>query len=164
VKLKNEMQGENLTKKEGRAINRDIFVFVFFLFLSFVFWYLNSLTKQAEADIKYPALYSNIPRERKILSEKTVQLDLSIRGSGYSILKMKFTGNKSPLRVDLSKVSYKRLPGSKSFEYYIISSNLAKSFSVQLQSGCEVTSVKPDTVFFTLDNQVVRAQPSGARK
>jgi len=164
VDVKNKIQPENLKKKEGWASNKNIFVFVFFLILSFVFWYLNSLSRQTEADVNYPALYTNIPSERKILSENLIQLDLYVKGSGYSILKMKFAGNKSPLLIDLSKVNFNRIPGSKTFDYYLITANLAKTLSVQLQSGCEITSMKPDTVFFTLDNQVAKSVTSGTKK
>ena len=44
---------ENLTKKKVRIINRDVGVFAFFLVLSFLLWYLNSLGKENEAGIKY---------------------------------------------------------------------------------------------------------------
>ena len=54
------------TKKEVSAVNRDIAVFTFFLFLSFGFWYLNSLGKEIEADLKYPVKYINLPKERLI--------------------------------------------------------------------------------------------------
>ena len=61
-----EYGSEKLTKKGVSAINRDVVVFAFFLFLSFGFWYLNSLGKEIEADIRYPVKYINIPKDRVI--------------------------------------------------------------------------------------------------
>ena len=55
---------KTLRRKRVSAINRDVVVFAFFLFLSFGFWYLNSLGKEMEADIKYPVKYINIPKDR----------------------------------------------------------------------------------------------------
>jgi hypothetical protein len=55
------------------------------------------------------------------------------------------------VNIDISKVNYRRVPGSKNLDYYIVSSGLTKSLTVQLRSGCEITSIKPDTIFFSLE-------------
>jgi hypothetical protein len=84
-----------------------------------------------------------------------------VKGPGYSILKLRFPGKKTPLTIDLSKVTYKKVPESKSPDYYILTSDLAKGFTVQLRSGCDITSVKPDTLFVSLER--AEAKPSGSR-
>jgi hypothetical protein len=151
VKGENGILTENLMKKGAKVINRDIAVFAFFLFLSFVFWYLNSLGKENEAGIRYLVKFTNIPKERIIISEQPEDLNLFLKGPGYSILKLEISGKKPPLIIDISKVSYKRYPGEKELNYYIVTSGLIKSLNVQIRSGCEITSIKPDTLFFTLD-------------
>jgi hypothetical protein len=136
--------------KGTRVIKKDVAVFAFFLFLSFVFWYINSLGKEMEAGIKYQVRYINLPKERVLNEGQSSELNLYLKGPGYSILKLKFSGNKDPLIIDISKVSYKRLPADKNLNYYIITSGLSKSLQVQMRSGCEITSIKPDTLFFKL--------------
>lgn len=136
-------------------MNRDIVVFTFFLFLSFGLWYINSLGKEIEADIKYPVKYVNLPRER-VISAVPEKLNLYLKGPGYSVLKLRIPGNKTPLLVDLSKISYKRVPESKSSDYFIITSGLINSFTVQIRAGCEVTAIKPDTLFFTFNKAPAR--------
>jgi hypothetical protein len=138
-------------KKGAGVINRDVGVFAFFLFLSFIFWYLNSLGKETEAGIKYQVKYINLPGDRIIRDEPRAVLNLYLRGRGYTILKLKLSENKAPVAIDISKVNYKRIHGSKELNYFIVSSALTKSLDLQLGSGLEVTSVKPDTLFFTLD-------------
>jgi hypothetical protein len=144
-------------KRGGGRINRDVLVFTFFLFLSFVFWYLNSLGKDVETGIKYHIKYSNLPKERVIIDDPQVQLTLYLKGPGFSILKLKLSVNKTPIDIDISKVNYKRIPGSRNPEYFIITSGLAKSLAVQLRSGCDITSVKPDTLFFTLEKAITKS-------
>jgi hypothetical protein len=144
---------EKNEKKRIGLINRDVVVFVFFLILSFFLWYLNSLGKEAEADIRRPVKYINIPVGRTLSDDTPVRINLSLKGPGYSILKLKYPGKKTPLAIDLAKTSYKRMPGSKDPDYYIPASGLAKTFTVQLRSGCEVTSVKPDTLFISFVNR-----------
>jgi hypothetical protein len=149
VKGENAIRPENLTKKGVRAIRRDIVAFAFFLLLSFVFWYLNSLGKEMEAGIKYQIKFINLPRERAVNKEQPSELNLFLKGPGYSILKLKISGKKAPLIIDISKVNYRRASGDKPLDYYIITSGLTKSLNVQMRSGCEITSIKPDTLFFT---------------
>ena len=142
--------------KKGVSVNRDVVVFAFFLLLSLVFWYLNSLGKEIEAGVRYPLKYTNLPRERLIIDKPQAILNLYLKGPGSSILKLKLSGKKTPVAIDISKVNYKRVPGSKGFDYYIVTSGLTKSLDVQLRSGCEITSIKPDTLFFTLEKADVK--------
>jgi hypothetical protein len=150
VREEHETRSESLIKKGVNVISKDGLVFIFFLILSFVFWYLNSLGKEIESGIRYPVKFVNLPREKVINNESPVRLNLFIKGPGYAILKLKMSGIRTPLEIDFSKVSYKRIPDSKAMDYFIVTSGLAKSFSVQLRSGCEIVSIKPDTLFFTL--------------
>lgn len=157
------MKGEDgkrttgLTKRGVRAINRDVAVFAFFLLLSFILWYLNSLGKENEAGIKYHIKFTNLPKEKRIYEEQPDELNIFLKGPGYSILKLKLSGKKAPLIIDISKVYYKRTPGGKALDYYIVTSGLARSLNVQMRSGCEITSIKPDTLFFTFSKQIANS-------
>jgi hypothetical protein len=137
-------------KKGKPGKNKDVFIFAFFLLLSFVFWYLNSLDKEVEAGIRYPVKYTNIPRGRVVNTKNPPRLNLSLKGQGSSVLRAKLSGNKTPLSIDISKVNYKRVPGSNDLEYYIVTSSLSRSLTVQLRSEFEIISIKPDTLFFRL--------------
>jgi hypothetical protein len=151
VKGEEGIRNENLTKRKVKVINRDVAVFAFFLFLSFIFWYLNSLGKESETDIRYQVKYVNVPKERGKIVDPYADLNLFLKGPGYSILKLKLSGNKAPVIIDFSKVNYKRAPGVKTLTYFIVTSGLTKSLNVQMRSGCEITSIKPDTLFFTFE-------------
>jgi len=164
VKREDGIGKENLTKKGVRVINRDVAVFAFFLFLSFIFWYLNSLGKEVEAGIQYQVKYTNIPRDRVITESSPNDLDLFLKGPGYSIIKLKFSNRKSPVIIDISKVNYKRVPGGKAINYFIVTAGLTKSLNVQIRSGCEITSIKPDTLFFTLDKVIANSSPESYSK
>jgi hypothetical protein len=159
VKREDGKRNENLTKKGVRAINRDVAVFAFFLFLSFIFWYLNSLGKEVEVGIQYHVKYTNIPRDKVITESSPNDLNLFLKGPGYSIIKLKFSNRKSPVIIDISKVNYKRNPGGKALNYFIVTSGLTKSLNVQIRNGCEITSIKPDTLFFTLDKVIANSLP-----
>jgi len=151
---------EKNEKKKPGGINSDVVVFAFFLLLSFTLWYLNSLGKESEADIRYTVRYINIPKGRILPEDTPSRINLYIKGPGYSILKLKYPGKKTPVTIDLAKVTYKKVPESKALDYYIITSGLTKSFTVQLRSGCEVISIKPDTLFLSFGKEESKSSVS----
>ncbi len=150
---------DKLTEKGVSNANRDVVVFVFFLFLSFIFWYLNSLSKEATADIRYPVRYVNLPKDRVLIEDLPQRLNLFLRGPGYSILKLRVSGNRRPVVLDISTVNYKRVPGSRMLSYYLVTSGLIPKLTSQLRADCEITAIKPDTLFFSLDRVVSKRVP-----
>ncbi|TFG42124.1 MAG: hypothetical protein E4H43_03595 [Bacteroidia bacterium] len=147
---------KKFTGKKGNGIDRDVVIFGFFLLLSFIFWYLNSLEKDVEYDIKYPMRYINIPEERILAEDLPTRLDLYLKGPGYSILRLKLSGNRSPLILDFSTINYRRVPGSRTLSYYVITSGLIPKLRNQLRTECEITSITPDTLFFSFDRIITR--------
>lgn len=154
-------KGTGLAGK-ARRMNRDAFVFAFFVLLSFIFWYLNSLHNEAEADVRYPLKFTNVPHGRTITGEQPEKLSIFLKGPGSSILKLKLSGKKQPVTVDISRVNYKRVSGAKEPDYYIVTSTLSRSLAVQLRTDCEITSIKPDTLFFTLARSE-NGKPAGVK-
>jgi hypothetical protein len=156
VKVINENRSE-LTKEKVSGFNRNIVGFSFFLFISFILWYLNSLGKEIEAEISVPVKLVNIPKERSVIAEPSLKLNLFIKGPGYSVLKLKVMGEKSPLIIDILKVNCVKIDGSDDLDYFILTSGLTRSLSVQLRSECEITSIKPDTLFFSMGKVALRS-------
>lgn len=143
-----EIRPDTYKKKQAGSLRSDILVFTVFLFLSFIFWYLNSLGKAIQSDIKYPVRFVNIPNDRE-LAEAPARLNLFLEGTGFSMLKLKMSGRRNPVLIDLMKVPYKSVRGTISTDYYLVTSGLVPVFNSQLHSECRITSVKPDTLFFS---------------
>ena len=147
---KDDTRSGNPKKKGVRLINRNVLVFTVFLFLSFIFWYLNSLGKELETDIRYPVKYTNAPKNKELDKDLPSKLNLFLKGPGYSILRFKISGNNAPVVIDFSEVNYRHVQNNKPSEYYLVTSGLILGFNSQLKSACKITSVKPDTLFFSL--------------
>ncbi|MBN2666781.1 MAG: YbbR-like domain-containing protein [Bacteroidales bacterium] len=143
-------------RRKGSGNDRDVVIFVFFLLLSFVFWYLNSLEKEVEYSIRYPVRYINLPEERVLADDLPLRLELFLKGPGYSILKLKMSGNRSPVVLDVSSINYRRVPNSRALDYYVVTSGLIPKLRNQLRAECDITSVKPDTLFFAFDRIIKR--------
>ena len=150
MKKRDGTRNETRSGKGLTRINRNLLIFLFFLLLSFIFWYLNSLSKELDTTISYPVSYTNIPAGKTLTGNLPDMIDLVLKGHGYSILRLKITGNGHPVTIDLSEVSYYHNQISLSGDYYIITAPLINSFNTQIMSECKIMSVKPDTLFFSM--------------
>ncbi|HOP59040.1 MAG TPA: hypothetical protein PLR52_06435 [Bacteroidales bacterium] len=151
---KDGIRSDRSSKKGTNALRDRILIFAVFLFLSFIFWYLNSLGKNLETDIKYPVRFINPPGDDVLAEDKLPsKLNLYLTGPGYSILDLKMSGNRAPVIIDLSKVSYRPVQSGEPSDYFIVTSALVEDIGSQLKSVCKVTGVKPDTLFFSFEKE-----------
>lgn len=138
------------SKKKVWGINRNLVTFSFFLFLSFIFWYLNALGKVVEAEITYPVNLTSLPQDRIVEAEHPLKLNFYLKGQGYALFTLKVLKRKTPMDIDISNVNCVRVHGSRKLDYYILTSGLTSMMSRQLRSECDIISIKPDTLFFTM--------------
>jgi len=125
---------------------RNLPVFAFFVLLSFIFWYLNSLSKNIEAEIRYPVKFVNARKINTAGIDFPEKLNMVFEGPGYTLLRYKLTGRNAPLEIDIAKNLRKSKmpsPGNN----YIITEPLLQNLNSQLKSECKILAVKPDTLF-----------------
>lgn len=149
MESKEGIRSDILKTKAKVKMNRNIIIFAFFLLLSFTFWYLNSLGENLDTDIRYPVQFSNIPESIKLSADLPAKLTLFIKGPGFSIVRLKMSGKKSPVVIDLAKVPRRSIKNNNSNNLYILTSGLVSDFNTQLKTVCIITSVKPDTLFYS---------------
>ena len=151
---------KKLYSKGVRSLNKDFIVFAFFLLLSFILWYLDELRKDIEVDLNYPVRYINPPKNMIVGNELPPKLDLFLKGPGYSIIKLKISGNRAPIIIDFSKVTYQRDRDKGPMEYFIVTNGLVPNVSKQLRSEFQIISVKPDTLFVRFENKMTPEKQS----
>ena len=95
-------------------------------------------------------------KKRVLAEDLPFRLDLYLKGPGYSILKLKLSGNRTPVILDISAINYRRVPGSRTLNYYVTTSGLIPKLRNQLRAECEITSIKPDTLFFSFDKIITK--------
>jgi len=149
----------NNQEKGVKNRKTEYIVFSFFLLLSFIFWYLNNLGKETETEIRYPVRFVNFPKERVLTGDLPAKLNLFLKGPGYSILKLKLSGNRAPVILDFSEINYRRVPGSRNLKYYVSTSTLIPNLKNELRSECQIISIRPDTLFFSFDRMESRIVP-----
>jgi hypothetical protein len=152
MQSKGGQRSNNPGSKGLKGINSNILVFLLFLLLSFVFWYLNSLSKEIDTSLVYPVRYTNMPSGYNDFSNLPERLTLMLKGHGYSIVRLKLSAKKHPFEIDLSKASLRHDQEKGPDAWYLITAPLITGFNTEIIPGCKVVSVKPDTVFFSSGN------------
>ena len=156
---RNDRRSDSLKHEKVRAFNRNIAGFAFFLILSFILWYLNFLGKETESTIVCPVRYVNPPDGFVVRNEDEVKLNLNLKGTGFSIIKLKISGTEAPVGIDISAMAYHRIQSGGELKNYILTYVLKGTIVSQLRSGCEIVSVTPDSLFFTLDRSMAKPSP-----
>lgn len=149
-----ESKGKWKTRIEDlrkRILRREVAVFSFFLLLSFIFWFLNALSKEMTGRIDYPVRYINFPEDRALVNELPDYLSLMVTGPGYSIVQTKMGGRKEHLNIDLDKAGIRMVEDRDRFSFYILTFSLREQLSSQMRSEFSISSIVPDTINFVFD-------------
>lgn len=153
-------QLENLISTfKAKFLNRNVAVFSFFLLLSFIFWYINALGKNITGSVNFPVRYINFPENLALVNELPDRLSLELEGTGYSILRARISGNKTPLIIDVDNAGLSVKNNENELEFFIYSYNLRESFLRQLRSNFQINSISPDTINFVFDKVISRIVP-----
>lgn len=146
--------------KSGKnKFNQKALTFLFFLFLSVIFWVLNALDQNYTTTITYPVHYINFPANKVLMSNAPNQLNLRVTGHGYRLLRFKLNSRKTPIIFDIKSFSLDRLSGKSSSNYYLLTRLARERVSNQLGSDIQVSYISPDTLYFQFANVVTRKLP-----
>ena len=151
--------GKGFANLRSRIVNRNVAIFSFFLLLAFVFWFLNALSKEMTGRIKYPVRYTDFPKERALLNELPQELDLTLEGPGYSILKTRLSGNKPPVIIDVSDMNYTIVEDGSRFRFFVLTYGLRDMIKRQMRAEFDISRINPDTITFEFDKLTRKRVP-----
>ncbi|HOU95610.1 MAG TPA: hypothetical protein PLN06_03170 [Bacteroidales bacterium] len=134
-----------------KICNRNLAVFLFFLLISFILWYINSLRKEMEIEIRYPITFINTPPGVVVSNSLTGNVVIKLNGTGYSIIKNRFLSSRSPVVIDLNSVRLNKFTDKNGTQkYFITVGEIQHIFINRFRPDFQVLSVKPDTLFFEI--------------
>lgn len=137
-------------------LDRNFFIFLIFLVFSSLFWLLNELSEEAEAEISYPVKYVNLPGNKMLANDVPRRLDLKLQAPGYTLLRFKLGSRLIPMSLDMESYFLRQLPGSTRGDNYLLTREFRDRFSRRLGQDISILSIKPDTLVFSFDSIVRR--------
>ena len=133
---------------------KEIFIFIFFLLLSFGFWLLQTLQQDYERRIELPLRYKNVPSEWVLSGSNPQKISLLLKDKGTTMMYYIWKANIDP--VDISITGLPRLSDSS---LGISGSILETAISKQLITSTSIISFEPREIvlqYDSLDSRLVK--------
>ena len=127
-------------------MNKQFFVFLFFLFLSAVFWLIITLNDTYEQELKVPVRIVNIPKNVVLTSAAVDTVKATVRDKGWMFLSYLYGEKK--YEVKLNYKNYDRGNGGGMTS----ASELKRLVEQTLESSSKVTAIKPERLEFFYNN------------
>ena len=127
-------------------LNKNVFVFIFFLILSAAFWLFMTLNETYEKEIKLPVQIVNVPKNVVLTSASIDTVRVTVRDRGWVFMSYLF-GEKQRM-VFINYKNYDRGNGGG----IVPNSDLRRAVEQQLESSSRVSSIKPEKLEFFYNN------------
>ena len=147
-----------LTKKNIKA-DRRLIVFLFFVFLSTIFWFLNQLEEEYVTDISLPVRYTNMPADKILVNDLPEYFEIRVRAHGYKLLEYKISNKFLPFQINVNSITLRMLSGSDFSKLYALTRLMDDKIENQLSSELEVVSISPDTIYFEFADRIFKKVP-----
>jgi hypothetical protein len=132
-------------RKEHRSHPRLI-VFLVCLVISVFMWLFIELMKDYTDDISYNITYTNLPSDLILTNTGNTTLSIGMSAQGFELLAAKYAQKKRTLSIDLSSLRIRQT--EEGFTAYLPSALIIQQLGNQIRFKKEITSIKPDTLFF----------------
>lgn len=134
-------------------VNKQFLIFMFFLFLSGIFWLIITLNETYEKDIKIPARVVGIPKNVVLTSNTVDTVRATIRDKGWVMMVYLYTDRLGHIQIPFK--SYDRGRGTGT----VATTDLKRMVEQRLELSSKVTAIKPDRLEFSYNNGECRRVP-----
>ncbi len=133
--------------------SREFLIFLFFVFVSLCFWFLQTMNDTYQTEFKIPVRLKNVPKEVVMTSELPKEIRVKVEDRGTVLLNYMLGRAFFPLTFDFEdyqeKGSYVRIPQEE----------VLKKITTQLNNSTQLLSVYPDTLDFIYSKGVAKKVP-----
>ena len=136
--------GKNIFNLER---GRQIFLFLFCLFLAFVIWTVHKLSDQYSQFFQY-RVYANVSvKGRATESESINKLIIRGRASGFYILQHRLSNGGGVLSLSIENSFLKKVPGKKNL-FFLLTSDIRDVLVESVEDKLIIDYLSADTLFF----------------
>ncbi|HBS86347.1 MAG: hypothetical protein A2W91_19225 [Bacteroidetes bacterium GWF2_38_335] len=146
-------------KLEYLRPDKKLLVFIFFLFLSSLFWLFNVLNKDYNERIRFPVSFVSPSTGTAIVAEWPDTLSLLVNSDGFRLINYYISPPSEPVILNPKKFPLHKTFSGNGDKYYILLSENIEDIRAQISSEIEVIKVIPDTVFVYVSELTVKKLP-----
>lgn len=126
----------SLINKNGR----ELLIFLFFVFLSFSFWLLQTLNDTYETELSVPIRLSNVPSNVVVTQDLPSELKMVVVDKGTVLINYLLGHSLHPIAIDFDENS------DEGESVWFSSASLARRVNAQLYQTTKITSILPDSL------------------
>jgi YbbR domain-containing protein len=153
-------QVRSVVNREKLKFDKKLIIFLFFVGVATIFWFLNILGKTHTTTIEYPVSFINFPEGKELVNDLPTNLQLSIEGYGYDILKYKLRTNYSEIEIDINSPNLRKNYSKEEDNYYLLSRFEKKNIAGQLgEKKIKLLEIQPDTLHFVFAKKTSKMVP-----
>lgn len=123
---------------------KDVFIFLFFVFICTIFWFVRELEESFSTEISVPVTLTDVPKGIIITTDVPKELRLTIHGKGVELLPYMLGKQTDTLRLSFKTYDSHEQSGHGILLLSQLQSNLRKL----LPPSASITTMSPDTVYF----------------
>lgn len=153
---------ENINRilKKGKIkADKRLVVFLFFVFLSTIFWFLNKLDQEYETEITLPVHYSEFPSDKILVNELPDFFKLRVKSHGYKLLEYKISNRFLPFPINVNGLTLRFNSRKKDDQLYTLTKNLNVDIKRWLDSEIEILAISPDSLHFNFADRIFKKVP-----
>lgn len=140
-----------LVSRESLERNRSKIVFLVCVFIAFILWFLNALSKDYTTQIVYPVKYSDLPKNKFLSNIPPQKLTLRVNGHGFTLVRYKLRLAFSSVNLNLSEIIDEHNLGSPST--MSISKAILQSYAMeQVPNELSILDVRPAQITLIFDS------------
>lgn len=139
-------------------IDRKILIYLIFVAVSTVFWFLNKLNNEYTTVIEYPIRYTQLPKNKILVSELPQKLKLNVSAYGYDLIFYKISPAPFPIVLNMESFDA-NLESPKTSSFKLLTRYAREEISNQLPKNINVLDILPDTLIFQFDNLLDKKVP-----
>jgi hypothetical protein len=155
----NSQLGQSTTQNEaGRKEHRShprLIVFLVCLVISILMWLFIELMKDYTDEINYNISFVNAPKDLILTNTGDSTLKVVMNAQGFELLGAKYARQDHSLTIDLSLLKIR--PTDDGYTAFLPSAAIVSQLGSQIHFKTEITTIKPDTLFFRF-SEVFRKQ------
>lgn len=135
-------------------LNKEFLFFLFFLFLSSIFWLMMTLNETYEQEICVPVKLTNVPKNVIITTEIEDTIKATVRDKGYTLAGYLYGDRINPVTINFNTYA------NKNTGYGMVPQvDILKFLTQRLRASSKISAVKPDRLDFYFSYGTAKVVP-----